>query len=411
MYSNLGERKLAAENIKKAYDLKDRASELEKQRISAYYFAYVLGDREKAAQVMQMWAQTYPQDAIAANSLATTYASLGQYGRALQEYLESVRRDPKSTLHYGNLAVCYVSMNRLDEARATIEGIPGGDTNPRSRTILYLIDFLKNNPAGMAEQAAGAMGTPGIEDQMLFLEAATVAYSGHLSDARKLVQSAVASATQSKLPETAAGYEAQFALVEALLGNAGEAKSMAAQALNPPADSNVQAVAAVTLALGGSAVDAQKLADDLNRNFAEDTFVQSRYLPAVRAALALHQGNAQKAIELLRATSPYELGSETNHLALMPVYLRGQAYLTVHDGTAAVSEFQKILDHPGIVLNELIGALAHLGLARAYALAGDTNKARTAYQDFLAQWKDADPDIPILKQAKAEYAQLQQKSQ
>lgn len=239
---------------------------------------------------------------------------------------------------------------------------------------------------------------------MLSLEAATAAYAGRLAEARQLVQRAVASANQTQLKEAALLPETNEAVWEGLFGNAGEAKSMAAQALQTPAGSNVQANAALALALAGSTAEAQKLAGDLDRNSPEDTILQGVSLPTIRAALALHQEKPQEAIAALGAV---------DSLGFSPgaIYLRGQAYLAAHNGAAAAAEFQKILDHPGMaanhVLNMPVGALAHLGLGRAYGLQGDTAKARVAYQDFFALWKDADPDIPVLKQAKAEYAKLQ----
>jgi Flp pilus assembly protein TadD/predicted Ser/Thr protein kinase len=404
MYSNLREPKLAAENLQKAYDLRDRASEREQLIIASLYFGPGRHDLEKSVQALQMLVQTYPQDGRGLNDLGVAYIRLGQPEKAIQEYLGAIRRDPKGALAYGNLARTYITLDRLDEAKATLARAPGGDSNPAFHAILYQIDFLENNPQGMAQQAAAAMGAPGRENRMLFVEAATAEYAGRLADARQLVQRAIASANHAKLQETAAGYQAVEAVREGLFGNPGEAKSMAAQALQTPAGSNVQANAALALALAGSGAEAQKLADDLNRDFPDDTVLQGVSLPAIRAALALQQGKAQEAIAALGAGDSLGFRPST-------VYLRGQAYLAARNGAAAATEFQKILDHPGLWGGNPrfapIGALAHVGLGRAYALQGDTSKARVAYQDFFALWKDADPDIPILKQAKQEYAKLQ----
>jgi tetratricopeptide (TPR) repeat protein len=239
----------------------------------------------------------------------------------------------------------------------------------------------------------------------------TAAYSGHLSRARELTQRAVVSASQQHALLTANVFEAISALREALFGNFDGARRAPTHGTGNALPVDAQGNAALALALAGNAADAQKLADDLNQRFPEATHVQFMYLPAIRAALAIHRGSPQEAIETLRAASAYEQATAVlSFSAMFPmitVYVRGEAYLAAHNGAGAAAEFQKILDHPGVVLNAPIGALAHLGLGRAYALAGDTAKARTAYQDFLGLWKDADPDIPILKQAKAEYAKLQ----
>jgi predicted Zn-dependent protease len=260
----------------------------------------------------------------------------------------------------------------------------------------------------MAQQTAWAAGKPGIEGSLLAKEAATAAYFGRLGKARELSRRAVASAERAEGKETAARYEANAAVREALFGNAAEGRERAAAALRISAGRDLQYGAALTLAFAGDAARAQTLADDLAKRFPEDTIVQFNYLPTLRAQLALSRKDASKGIEALQAAAPYELGEPSIAFAsaLYPVYVRGQAYLATHQGSEAAAEFQKILDHRGVVLNEPIGALAHLGLARAYALQGDTAKARAAYNDFLTQWKDADPDIPVLQQAKAEYDKL-----
>jgi eukaryotic-like serine/threonine-protein kinase len=404
MYMNLGETKLAAENVKKAYALKDRTSEEEQLLISDNYFLEVTGDREKDIQALQMMQQTYPRGTpawIAANDLGVAYNFTGQTSKAIPEFLDAIRLDPKMGLAYGNLAVCYLVLDRLDEARATLQHNPAG--TGRSTLVLYEIDFLQNNAASMERDVAAASGVPETNGDMLLAEAETAAHSGHLADSQKFAQNAVTAATQANLPETAAAYEAAQAVNEGLEGDFGEAKDWAGRALKAPAGRSVEANAALALAFAGSADEAKKMADDLNSNFPEDTFVQNGYVPEIRAVLAARDGNAQRAIDALRAASPYELGFA---LRLMPACLRGQAYLAAHDGASAASEFQKILDHPGIVANNPIGALSHLGLARAYAMQGDTAIAKLAYQDFLGLWQHADSDVPILTQAKAEYANL-----
>jgi eukaryotic-like serine/threonine-protein kinase len=260
----------------------------------------------------------------------------------------------------------------------------------------------------MAQQVTWAEGNPGVEDVFLVNEADTAAYFGQLHAARNLSLQAEASAKRVGEKEKAASYEADAALREALFGTTGEARQQAARALEASTGRDVQYQAALALASAQDAAGAQPLADDLDKRFPEDTIVQFNYLPTARAQIRLIHNDFASAIEALQLAAPYELGSTPGviSLALYPVYARGEAYLAAHQGSEA-AEFQKILDHRGVVVNEPIGALVHLQLGRAYAMQGDTAKAKAAYQDFLMLWKDADPDIPLLKQAKAEHAKLQ----
>ncbi len=405
MYSNLGEMGLATPDFQKAYELKDRASELEQLIISSAYFDLATGNLEKATQTEQMIRQTYPRNTLAADILGVDYIEVGQYDKASREFLDMISLDPKIALAYANLARCYIALDRMDEAQATIDRAPGGGKNPEFLQILYAISFLQNDQAGMARDIAAASGIPAIDGEMLLEEASTAAYSGRMTDSEKFTQNAAASDTQANLPETAAGDAATEAIDEALAGNSGEAKDWAARALKASPGRAVQADAALGLALAGSA-NANKIADALNGKFPEDTLIQNGYIPMIRAVLEIHQGNAQGAIDLLQAASPYEFGGYGG-LGVTPDYIRGQGYLVAHDGAGAASEFQKILDHPGVVVNSPIGALAHLGLARAYAMQGDAAKAKLAYQNFLALWAHADPEVPILKEAKAEYAKFE----
>jgi eukaryotic-like serine/threonine-protein kinase len=253
------------------------------------------------------------------------------------------------------------------------------------------------------------MGKPGYEDAALAFESDAAVYAGHLGKARDLSRQAVTSAERAEEKETAATYETAAALREALVGNPGEAKRRVSQALRFSSGREVLFGASLALFFVGETVRAQLLADDLAKRFPEDTIAQFNYLPTLRAQLALNRNSAAQSVESLRIASPYELGLPTVTVfapALYPVYVRGIAFLTLHQGNEAAIEFQKILDHRGVVGSEPIGALAHLQLGRAYAMEGDTTKAKAAYQDFLTSWKDADPDIPILIAAKAEYAKL-----
>jgi len=265
----------------------------------------------------------------------------------------------------------------------------------------------------MEREAAGLMGKPGYEDVMLYTESDTAAYTGQFIKARELTRRAADSAQRADEKETAAGYEAEAAVREALIGNAGLARQQAQTAVALSDGRDVEAMSATALGLAGDSAQAMRFANDLSLRFPKDTMVQSEYLPVIHAVVILGSGraskDAEKAIEVLAAAAPYELGNpaQTVDFNLYPVYLRGEAYLAAHQGDKAVAEFQKILDHPGVVLNEPLGALAYLGLGRAYTMQVDTAKAHTKYQDFLNLWKDADSDIPILNEAKAEYAKLQ----
>src|SRR5271154_4617460 len=405
-YSNLGEIARGAENIRKAYELRERVSEREKFYIVSHYEQFVAGNLEAARKTYELWAQTYPRDDVPPNNLAAIYQALGDYDKALAANQEVQKLSPESGLYYSNLVGAYVTVNRLDEARATAQEAQAHSLdNPANHLQLYAIGFLRHDAAGMERESAALMGKPGFEDVMLDTESDTAAYAGKFAKARELSRRASESAQRADQKETAAGYEAEAAWREALVGNMSLARLQAQSALALSNGRDVEAISAFALGLAGDAAQATRLAADLAKRFPEDTIVQSNYLPTIRAVAALQGSSASKAIEALAPVAPYELGSVG--IPLYPVYLRGEAYLAAHQGSAAAAEFQRILDHPGVVLNDPFGALAHLGLGRAYALSGEKAKAQTAYQDFLALWKDADPDVPILKEAKAEYAKLQ----
>jgi serine/threonine protein kinase/Flp pilus assembly protein TadD len=398
--SNTGEQSLAAENARRAYELRDRVSERERFIIEFQYYQFAIGDLEKSLRASALWAQTYPRDFVARGNLGATYFDLGQFDNALREFREILRLEPRSAQNYNNLVDSYLALNRLDEARSTVQEAQAKTADWENVHVqLYKIAFLENDASGMAQQVDWAKGKPDTEAILLAYEADTAAYSGRLGKAREISHQAVALTERVGGRETAAGYEANAAVREALFGNTVEAKRGAA-APRFLAGRDVLYEVTLALALAGDVGGAQKQADGLAKQFPEDTLVQFIFLPLIRAQLALVGKESARAIEVLQSASRYEL------VSLYPAYVRGQAHLSAHQGREAAAEFQKILDHRGIVLNDPIGALAHLQLGRAYALQGDTAKAKTAYQNFLTLWKDADPDIPILKQAKAEYAKL-----
>jgi eukaryotic-like serine/threonine-protein kinase len=404
-----GEVAQGAEYEEKAYELRNRVSERERAYISMHYYLFGVGDLEKAEAAYQLWVETNPRDPIGHLDLGSIYFELGQYETSLDEMRKTLELGPSDTLFSANVAVGYLTLNRLDEAKAIIAQAQAKQLDSGFLHLdLYQIAFLENDEKGMAEQAAWAMGKPRIEDLMLYYEFCAVAYSGALAKAADLTRRSVASARNAGGKERAAGYQADAALHEALFGEAADARRQAEAAWKISAGHDVEPAAALSLALAGDTTRGQTLADDLSKRYPEDTAEQLNYLPAIRAAIALDQNNPADAVRILQPASRYELGTPAYSffLAMYPVYVRGEAYLALRNGIAAAAEFQKILDHPGVVMMEPIGALAHLQIARAYALEGQKDKSRTAYQDFLALWKDADPDIPVLKQAKAEYAKL-----
>jgi eukaryotic-like serine/threonine-protein kinase len=405
IYSGLGETSLAVENFKKAFELRGRVSEQEKLTIESAYYWIALGDLEKARQTEELLEQTYPRDPWPPNDLSVIYGQMGEYDKSLASAKEALRRDPTRRQMYAMLANSYLNLNRFKEARATVEEAQAKSyDSPDLHLFLYLLSFLQDDASGMAQQLAWSAGKPDVEDRLLAIQAFTAAYSGQLMEAREFVRRAVASAERAERRELAADYKIGTARQEALFGNAALARQRAEEALALSKGHDVQIQAALVLALAGDVVQAQAIADDLAKHFPQDTLVQFTFLPTIRAQIALSREDSAKAIETLQTATPYELG---NIGRLYPVYVRGEAYLAARQGREAAAEFQKVLDQRGVVESETIGALAHLGLARAYGLQGDTIKARAAYQDFLTLWKDADPDIPILKQAKAEYAKLQ----
>jgi tetratricopeptide (TPR) repeat protein len=409
-YQPQGELALAAENTRKAYDLRDRTSDHEKLSIAIFYEIVVTGNLEAARRTSELTAQTYPHDQTVQIYLWYIYLICGDYARADAAAKRAFEINPDSSNNYVSLMYCDQYLGRLDQAKAAAEQSRARKLNsPWYPLILYVVDFLQSDPAGMAQQAAATVGIPGVEDQMFFVESDTAADHGKFGQARELTRRAADSARRAQENETAAEYEGHNALREGLVGLADFAREDAQSALKTIKGKHGEGFSAIAFALAGDVVNADRAIDDLTKRFPQNTVVQTRYLPMARSALALNSGNAQAALDALTAAAPYELGhtNEDFTFAVYPVYFRGQAYLAKKNGDAAAAEFQKILDRAGIVGNEPIGALAHLGLGRSYALSGDMAKAKTAYQDFFTLWKDADADIPVLKQAKAEYAKLQ----
>jgi len=413
-YNNLGEGSRAAENAGKAYALRDKVSQRERFAIDAMYYFCATGDLKQTAKTYVLWQQTYPRDSAPYTNLSDVYGRLGKWDKAVEQARQAMQIEPSNSTNYTNLGVSYVALNRLDEAEAIYS--QAEERKLQGEFLLearYRLAFLRGDTAQMSRSAGSATGKPGTEDVLLESSAETEAWSGKLKQARGLTQRAMSSALTNHAGETAATYQAMAALREAEMGNWENARAAAQSALKLGQDPSVNAMAALALARAGDAARAQKLAATLEEEFPQDTLVQEYWLPTVGAALALQHNQPQRAVERLQTASPIELSQPTYlSVSLCPVYLRGQAYLMLHEGSAAAAEFQKFLDNRGVVGNFAWGALARLGLARAYALdagsdPGAREKARIAYQNFLTLWKDADPDLPIYKQAKAEYAKLQ----
>jgi serine/threonine protein kinase/predicted Zn-dependent protease len=411
-YGNLEEIGLSNTNFQKAYELRDRVSERERFRITALYESYVTGDLEKARQALELLAQAYPRDPPTFINLGVVSTAFADYDKALAETLTAKRLDPNNRIVWGNLVGFYISLNRLDEAKtASQEAIRQKIDTSALHANMYLLAFLEGDAAEMSRQVAWATGKPGAEDFLDAISSDTEAFHGRLAKAREFSQRAVEFDKRNDEKETAALWQLAGALHEAEFGDAEQARQQAAAGLELASNHDTQILAALALAEAGDAARAEKMAGDLAKRYPQDTLMNGYWLPSVRAAIEIERKNPSKGVELLKPALPYDLSTPATAITvgapLIPPYLRGEAYLQSHQGPEAAAEFQKLLDHKYLVGNYVLGALAHLGLGRAYAEQGDAAKARVAYQDFFALWKDADANAPILIAAKAEYAKLQ----
>jgi len=411
MYTGLGQSDRANEYLTKAFNLRDRASEREKLHITALYYQWVTGELDKAVETYREWVESYPKDDVAAIDLGTLYAVEGRYEPALEQTQRALRLNPDNVITYDNLTQVLLALNRLDDTRKTYDdAIARKLDDDVLHLVRYGVGFLQSDGKVMSEQTAWFTDRPEVENEMLALEAETEAYAGHLKKARELTRRAVDSALRADNKAGASIWELQGAFREEIVGEPGARERAIAGLRVAPDSPEAQEFGALILAGSGDANRAEALMQDLQKRFPFHTMVQSYWLPTIRAQIALVNQQPPQAVDMLQAALPVELGqplSTQGPYCLYPVYVRGEAYLAAGQGGAAAAEFQKLIDHRGISWSCATGALARLGLGRAYALAGDKTKARAAYQDFLTLWKDAEPDIPILKQAKAEYAKLQ----
>ncbi|MGC1536546.1 MAG: tetratricopeptide repeat protein, partial [Candidatus Sulfotelmatobacter sp.] len=404
-YNNMGETVLGIENTRKAFERRDRCSELEKLYIETHYYNIVTGEVDKELEAYELWRRTYPNDSIPPNNLAVSHAVVGKWEQSLEEAQETKRLDPNSAFSYNVVAGAYLGLNRLAECKAMrLQEVAQKVDNAADHGNLYMFAFLDGDAAGMQHEVDWAKGR---QDEYMVMEtvADVAASSGKMVAARASYQQAVDLQRRETLEESAATALAREAVFEAQMGNSKAARDDASTALSRSRARDPLSVAGRALSLAGDEREAEAAAQQLVKENPTDTLVNAVAVPVIRAGIALNQGNPAKAIELLQTATPYEFGYAAG---VQPNYVRGLAYLKLHQGKEAAAEFQKILDHPGICMFMLPTCrLARLQLGRARAEAGDAGGARTAYQDFFALWKDADPGVPILKEAKAEYAKLQ----
>jgi DNA-binding winged helix-turn-helix (wHTH) protein/tetratricopeptide (TPR) repeat protein len=413
-YADLDESELAAGSATRAWQLQNRASDLERFSIHSSYENFVTGNLERAEQTSLMWAQSYPRDPMPHHFLAGVLnKARGRYEQAFTESRKALEMDPEFGISYYAVAVNHAYLNRFSEAEETLHLAAKRGLDIDEFIMLdYDLAFLERDQVEMRRQAERARARSAAEGWISNHEAFTLAYFGHLNQSRSLAKRAIDQAEHAGQRERASLFQAAAAVREAWYGKVLEARMLAKAALEGSKDREVVYGVAFAFALVGDNGKAESLGDNLQKRFPENTSVRFTYVPAIRAQVALNHGNAEKAIDLLQAAVPVEFGCPLSCIsglfgALYPVYVRGQAYLALRRAGEAAAEFQKILDHRGIVVADPIGALARLQLARAFVMAGDNDKARTAYRDFLACWRDADPDILFLKQAKAEFMKLQ----
>ncbi len=405
--TNLGNRGVGIEYTKKAYSLRDRASEAEKFYIDSHYYDNVTGDIEQGNQVYQLWTQTYPRDSIPFNNLGVTYALMGQWEKALPVARQAHQLAPDESIAFVALSATYLGLGRFDESKATVDQALAAKLDvPNLHRILYFLAFVQNDSSVMErERSIVASKGPESTAYSFTLAAETEAHAGRMEKARGSIERARSAYEALHQTDPAALWLAVLSTAEAEVGDETGARRDAAAALgNNSASLRARTNAAYALARAGDAARAEAVVAALAKENPSNTMVNSFDLPVIRATLEIGRNNPAKAVEILQPVMPFDLA---NQRAMLSTYQRGRAYLALHKGSEAAAEFQKIVDHPGVALNSITAALAKLGLARAYAAEGDPAKARVAYQDFFALWKDADPNVPILVAAKSEYSKLQ----
>jgi len=408
---NLNQNAKASEEIRQAFEMGDRQTARERLQITTLYYDLGTGDVKKAIASYKLWVNQYPRDDVPWGDLSSEYFLIGDYEQAAANAREALRLEPSSVAWYENLSTAEIALQRLDDAQSILQEAFAKKLDDSSlHANMYALAFLRDDLAAMEREVSATSGKPGGEDMMLALQADTEAYFGRLKKARELSRRAVESAEKAQLTEPAAIWQGLAALREAAFGNKEEARKQASESLRiAPNSRDVQTLAALVLARAGETQRSKQIVDDLRARYVSNTVVQMAWIPTIRAQTELQVQNPRGALQLLEAVTPYERGQLIGNLSnccLIPIYLRGEAYLAAGQGSQALAEFQKILDDKGVVVNCWAGSLARLGKARAQVSAGYKGAARTTYEQFLAQWKDADADVPIFKAARAEYAKL-----
>jgi tetratricopeptide (TPR) repeat protein len=407
--AGIGEEGKSIDSFSKAFQLRDRVTESERFLISSLYYLTVTGEVEKAGQVTEVWGQAYPSDARPPLNLGSIEASLGQYEKAADETKTCLGIDPDQVICSSNLLQLYALLNRLDEATAVYQGaVKRNPNNELLHAYTYGVAFLRLDTPEMERVINWAANKPGVEDMVLSYQSDTEAFFGRGNLAREFSRRAVESARRNDKKEAAALWQLNGALREAELGNPAIAATQTSSAAQTVSNRGVQILAALAFARAREENRAEELASRLQNQFPFDTIINRYWLPTIRASIEINRNHPAKAIEALEVATPYELGLTNLKFGALfyPPFVRGQAYLLLREGGKAALEFQKFLNHRSLLANNPLFTLANLGLARAYAMQGETGKARAVYQDFFTLWKDADSDIPILQQAKAEYAKL-----
>ena len=401
VYNNLGQSELSETNRTKAFELRDRASEHEKLYIMSHYYVDS-GQLDKGITALDLYKQTYPRDSTPYNNLAVVYNQMGQYENALDNARKAVQLDPDSASGYSNVGFAYAGLNRLDEAKATFnQALQHKAGAAVAHSSLAIIAWLQGDKEGTERELDAMKNDPQGELQVTGLRSAMAASAGQLTAGRSFGQKQREAAERLGFKEAAANEYSQEAFTEATFLNKARVLENVAQALKLSQSPNVVLNCAVALAMAGEDARAAKLADEVAQKRPYDTLVQFVAVPLVKAQIELNAGNSGKAIDLLDSALVY---ARANSGVL---YVRGNAYLKAKRGSDTVQAFQRLLDLKNVINVDPIMPLAKVGLARAYVMAGDKARSRVAYQDFLAVWKDADPDIPMLRAVKAEYAKLQ----
>jgi serine/threonine protein kinase/Tfp pilus assembly protein PilF len=406
IYLNMAQTGLSRENTVKAYELRNRVSERERFHILGAYYQSVTGDLDQAIQNSKEWIRSYPGDAVPHARLASLSAALGHYEEGVQQLQEAIRLDPDVYNFYTNLILFFMELHRPDEAKASYEAARARNISSENLVVArYELAFLQEDTETMQQLVEWAKGRPGYEERLTIESADVASYYGRVAAAEDAFEQAALTAIARGSNESAAEHYAGLAYTAAQVGDSSAAQQFAAKSLALSRDRSVTERVSLSLARAGDPAQAEELAEELNRQYATSTLMQNYTLPTIRAMIEIDRKHPANAIEVLQPALKYELAMDS-FADVLPAYVRGLAYLQLGDGRKAATEFQKLLDNSGVVVSSVIGALAHLQLARAEKMAGNLDAARTHYQDFLALWKDADSNLPILKQAKAEYAKL-----